>query len=110
MRRLAPIPTSAASVHCTVDLSLKNATKIRGLLRKREGFFNGVLHGIRIRGGFKVRKKIGAGAKPPREKLDPAFRRCSHCGEVFFRADGKELKNGFICDFCADKGICAVGA
>lgn len=57
-----------------------------------------------------MRKKIGAGAKPPREKLDPAFRHCSHCGEVFFRADGKEGKNGFICDFCADKGICAVGA
>lgn len=57
-----------------------------------------------------VRKKIGAGAKPPREKLDPAFRRCSHCGEVFFRADGKEGKNGFVCDFCAGKGMCAVGA
>lgn len=57
-----------------------------------------------------VRKKIGAGTKKLQEQLDPAFRRCSHCGEVFFRAEGKEGKNGFVCDFCAGKGMCAVGA
>lgn len=36
------------------------------------------------------------------EKLDTAFKRCQHCGELFFNADGKMSKNGFICDFCAN--------
>ena len=39
------------------------------------------------------------------EKLNPAFDRCQYCGGVFFRTDGKKSKIGFLCDFCAGKGV-----
>ena len=52
-----------------------------------------------------MRKKIGAGAKPPREKLDPAFRRCSHCGELFFAEDVRRVENGRLCAICHERGV-----
>lgn len=38
-------------------------------------------------------------------KLDPAFRECSHCGEVFFRSDGAQGCKGWTCDVCRGKGV-----
>lgn len=43
------------------------------------------------------------------EKLDPAFERCKHCGDVFFKTDGKAAKSGFVCVLCAGKGYAALG-
>lgn len=39
------------------------------------------------------------------EKLDPAFKRCNQCGELFFRSDGKVTKIGFLCNLCIGKGL-----
>lgn len=45
--------------------------------------------------------------KKETEKRDPAFERCQHCGEVYFKTDGKATKRGFVCVLCAGKGyIC----
>lgn len=43
------------------------------------------------------------------EKLDPAFERCQHCGDVFFKTDGKAAKSGSVCVLCAGKGYAALG-
>lgn len=42
--------------------------------------------------------------KKETEKLDPAFERCQHCGEVYFKTDGKATKSGFVCVLCVDRG------
>lgn len=43
--------------------------------------------------------------KKETEKLDPAFERCQHCGEVYFKTDGKATKSGFVCVLCVERGI-----
>lgn len=47
--------------------------------------------------------------KKETEKLDPAFERCQHCGEVYFKTDGKATKSGFVCVLCVDRGCSALG-
>lgn len=47
--------------------------------------------------------------KKETEKLDPAFERCQHCWDVFFKTDGKVTKFGFVCVLCAGKGYAALG-
>lgn len=42
--------------------------------------------------------------KKETEKLDPAFERCQHCGEVYFKTDGKATKSGFVCVLCVNRG------
>lgn len=43
--------------------------------------------------------------KKETEKLDPAFERCQHCGEVYFKTDGKATKSGFVCVLCVERGL-----
>lgn len=47
--------------------------------------------------------------KKETENLDPAFERCQHCGDVFFKTDGKAAKSGSVCVLCAGKGYAALG-
>ena len=33
------------------------------------------------------------------------FKRCDHCGELFFAEDVRRVKNGWLCTICHERGV-----
>ena len=33
------------------------------------------------------------------------FRRCDHCGELFFAEDVRRVENGRLCAICHERGV-----
>ena len=37
------------------------------------------------------------------------FKRCDHCGELFFAEDVRRVENGRLCAICHERGVRVVG-